>query len=165
MLAVCGLAIRAFASNVAFRGGVDVGIATMLDRGEVYGPALARAYNLESEIAEYPRVVVGNNLFDFLEMVAGQKPQSTFGTAAHEYAMECKRMIVQDTDGRQMLDFLGVEVKNRLGASVPCSLVSKGHEFVKDEYEKFRQSGNEKLAPRYFRLLQYYLARKKVWGV
>ena len=72
LLAIAGLAIRAFATEVAFRGGMDVGIATMLDGCEVYGPALARAYCLESEAAEYPRVVVGGDLVRFLNDIAVQ---------------------------------------------------------------------------------------------
>ena len=165
LLAMCGLTIRAFATRVAYRGGVDIGIATMLDGGEVYGPALARAYCLESEVAEYPRVVVGNDLFRFLDDVAGQEPRSVFGTVATQYAIQCKRMIVPDTDGHQMLDFLGSEINERMRALLPPELVSRGHEFVHSEYRKFQQSGNDKLALRYFRLLQYFLARKDVWGL
>lgn len=163
LLAVCSLAVLAFGGKIAFRGGVEVGIAAMLDGGEVYGPALARAYSLESEMAEYPRIVVGNGLLHFLETVARQEPQTPFGHIARHNAANCRRMIVQDTDGRQMLDFLGRETRESPAASLMCDLVTKGHEFVRSEYEKFHKAGNDKLASRYFRLLQYYEARKKAW--
>ena len=163
LLAICSLAILAFGRKVAFRGGVDVGIATTLDGGEVYGPALVKAYSLETEVAEYPRVVVGNDLFQFLEHVTNQQARTPFGRIAQENAARCKRMVVQDTDGRQMLDFLGQEVRNSAAASLLCDFVISGHDFVRTEYEKFQKGGNDKLASRYFRLLQYYEARKKFW--
>ena len=165
LLAVCSLAVLALGGKIAFRGGVEVGIATMLDAGEVYGPALARAYSLESEMAEYPRIVVGNGLLHFLEAVTRQEPQSPFGRIAQQNAVKCRRMIVQDTDGRQMLDFLGREVRESPGASLLSDLVMPGHDFVMSEYEKFQRAGNDKLASRYYRLLSYYDARKKLWGV
>jgi hypothetical protein len=164
--AICGLAIGAFAAGMFFRAGLDVGIATHLEEtNEIYGSALAKAYHLETEIAEYPRFVVGDGMLDFIETVKNQSPERPFGRVAKFVASGCRRMIVQDTDGRQMLDFLGTEVKSTLEAISSAKLVSHGHHLVHDEYEKFRTSGQEKLASRYFRLLQYYLARKKVWGL
>ena len=160
ILSICALAARAFAIGMVFRGGLDVGIATLIDANEVYGPAFANAYQLETEVAEYPRFVVGNELLTFLETVQNQGPQTKPGEVATHNAARCRRMIVQDTDGRQMLDFLGMEVRRALGESFSVELVRKGHDFVDSEYKKFRASGNEKLASRYFRLLQYYLARK-----
>ena len=48
------------------RGAIDVGWGVELQSGEVYGPVLARAYELESEIAQYPRIVVGSDVLQFL---------------------------------------------------------------------------------------------------
>jgi hypothetical protein len=165
LLAVCGLTVWAFASGIVFRGGVDVGVAAQLGGNEVYGSALERSNRLESEMAEYPRCVVGAELIQFLDLVSAQKPQAPFGAWAKQLAAGCRRMIVQDTDGRHMLDFLGTEVKDKLAASVPCEVVAKAHAFISREYETFQKAGNDKLSSRYFRLLQYSLARKKIWGV
>ena len=164
--AICGLAIRAFGVGMFFRAGLDVGIATYLaETNEVYGSALARAYHLETEMAEYPRFVVGDDMLDFIESVKNQNPQTISGKVAKFVAAGCRRMIVQDTDGRQMLDFLGTEVKSTLDKIISPEPISKGLGLVQCEYERFRTSGQERLASRYFRLLQYYLARKKVWGL
>jgi hypothetical protein len=166
VLSICGLAIGAFAIGMIFRGGLDVGIGTQIkETNEVYGSALVKAYQLEAEVAEYPRFVVGAGLLDFIETVQNQVPRTVFGKLATHDASACRRMILQDTDGRQMLDFSGAEVKTTLGAAVSASLVSRGYEFVHGEYGKFRASGQDKLASRYFRLEQYYCARKKVWGL
>lgn len=165
MLAAGGLTIWAFAAGIAFRGGMDVGVATAVDGDEVYGSPLEKAHRLESEMTEYPRCVVSAELLRFLDLVSTQEPRTPFGALAKQLAAGCRRMIVQDTDGRHMLDFLGTEVKDKLGASIPCEDVVKAYAFVLREYEKFQKNGPEKLASRYFRLLQYFLERKKVWGM
>ena len=105
MLSVCYLAARTFAIGMVFRGGLDVGMGVKIEPDEVYGPALARAYQLESEVAEYPRFVVGDKLLEFVEVVKNQDPKTRLGELAKQKAACCGRMIVQDTDGRQMLDF------------------------------------------------------------
>jgi hypothetical protein len=119
---ICGLVALAFADKIILRGGVDVGIGTKIDGNEIYGSALTRAYYLESEIAEYPRFVVGSELIQYLNSVSNQNPQTKFGELAKEHADQCKRMIIQDTDGRLILDFLGEEVKNNLGEFLPCKM-------------------------------------------
>ena len=139
-----------------------MGIATLLEGNEVYGPALARAYELETKAAEYPRFVVGDGLLRFLDGFTGQAPATIIGEAAKETAVRCRRMITQDTDGRQMLDFLSEEMKAPTPFEV-YDLVARGLAFVQGEYERFQRSGNDKLASRDYRLLQYYLARKKIW--
>ncbi len=103
LLSICGLASMALAHKVVLRGGIDVGIATQIDDKEVYGSALVRAIDLESEVAEYPRFVVGNELLQFLEAVSKQNSKTILGKIAKVNADQCRNMIVQDTDGRQIL--------------------------------------------------------------
>jgi hypothetical protein len=164
-LAASGLTVWALAKDLAFRGGLDVGIAAEVDGKEVYGSALAKAVHLESEVAEYPRCVIGVELLQFLDLVSTQPHTTSLGGWAKYLAAGCRRMTVQDTDGRQMLDFLGMEVKDKLGASLSCEVVAEAYAFVVRRYDIIRKSGNDKLASRYFRLLQYFLARKKAWGL
>lgn len=58
------------------RGGIDVGIAFEPTSGnEIYGPALSRAYALESRIANYPRIVIGEELVKFLESMRDHPPE------------------------------------------------------------------------------------------
>jgi hypothetical protein len=165
ILSICGMALNSFSIGLVFRGGLDVGIATLIDANEIYGSALSRAIYLENDIAEYPRYVVGNELISYLDTVVKQDPKTKPGLVAQQNAIRCRKMIVQDTDGRQMLDFLGGEVRTALNDATPVELFSKGLDFVQNEYKRFLKAGNDKLASRYFRLFQYYLARKKAWGL
>ena len=164
ILSICGMAALTFSRGLVFRGGLDIGVAVQIEPNEVYGAALAKAYQLETMVAEYPRFVVGDELLDFIQEIEKQPPQTVFGRVAQHDAKSCRRMIVQDVDGRQMLDFLGEEVKTTLGANIPAECVSKGHDFVCGEYEKFRKWG-----PRYSRRAAFACVNtivcKKLWGV
>lgn len=63
------------ASKKAFRAGVEVGLGTELDNGEIYGPVLYKAYELESKVAEYPRIVVGKELINYLTTLVNAHEQ------------------------------------------------------------------------------------------
>jgi hypothetical protein len=54
------------ANGHPLRGGIDVGLGIELGPNEIYGPVLSRAYSLESDIAGYPRIVIGDELISYL---------------------------------------------------------------------------------------------------
>jgi len=160
-LSISQSAVWALAEGIVFRGGIDVGVAVPIEAtNEVYGPALVSAYQLENGVAEYPRVVVGDELLAYLETVTNQDPKTKHGEIAKQVATLCRSMTKLDTDGRRMLDFLGADAWTAMGVPLPQELVTMGHDFVDGEYKRFQEAGNEKLASRYLRLLQYYLSRE-----
>jgi hypothetical protein len=157
ILSINQSAVWALAEGIVFRGGLDVGVAVPIGAAdEVYGPALVSAYQLESEVADYPRVVVGDGLLAYLEAVTNQDPRTKHGEIAKQVAALCRSMIALDTDDRQMLDFLGSGAWTAMGVPFPREFVTTGHGFVEREYKRFQGAGDEKLACRYLRLLQYY---------
>ena len=112
-LSICSFVPRAFATGMIFRGGLDVGIATKIkETNETDGSAVVKAIELENDVAEYPRIVIGDGLLDFLRVVQNQVPQTKFGDVAKTYAGICRRMIVQDTDGLKQRLFSRARVKN-----------------------------------------------------
>jgi hypothetical protein len=142
-----------------------VGIATQIDGKEIYGPALERAYQLESCVAEYPRFVVGKELLQYLDWIINQQSTTPFGLIAKEISGLCKGMIILDTDGRPMLDFLGKKIKMSYENAIDKEIVIKARDFVMSEYGKFAKDGNEKLASYYFRLMRYIKSRQDIWDV
>jgi len=107
LVATGSISLIALAAKVALRGGLDVGVAAQIEGKEIYGPALERAYYLESNLAEYPRFLIGKELFTYIHWVEIQQPRTRLGEVAKNLAKFCREMIVQDTAGRPMLDFLG----------------------------------------------------------
>ncbi|MFH1911658.1 MAG: hypothetical protein ABIK91_06530 [Pseudomonadota bacterium] len=164
-IAASGISLMALSGKTALRGGLDVGIATQIKDKEIYGPALERAYYLESNFAEYPRLVVGKELMSYLHGVENQQTRSRSGEVAKSIARFCREMIIQDTDGFPILDFMGKNAKEVSDNSVDSDLVKKAGDFVESQYKKYSSEENHKLSSRYFRLLRYFKWRAKLWGI
>lgn len=164
-VAASGMSLMALVGKTALRGGLDVGIATQIKDKEIYGPALERAYYLESNFAEYPRIVVGKELIGYLRWIENQQAKSRPGEVAKIIAKFCREMIIQDADGFPMLDFMGKNAKEVSDNSVDSDLVKKACDFVESQYKKYASEENHKLASRYFRLLRYFTSRGKLWGI
>jgi len=54
------------ADSLLVRGGVTIGWIHH-DSDSVFGPALNRAYELESEVANFPRIIIDQNLIEFVD--------------------------------------------------------------------------------------------------
>jgi len=131
--ATCGIALVSLSVGIPARAGIDVGVATQIDR-EVYGPALERAVHLENRLAEYPRLIVGRELLSYLDWIESQKFQTRFGEIASIIGGMCRKFIVQDTDGRLMLDYLGKNVKEAFCDKIDRDIVAKAWNFVNEQH-------------------------------
>jgi len=164
--ATCGIGLLAFADGVSIRAGLDVGVATEIGDGghEIYGPALERTIYIEKELAEYPRFLVGEKALNYLTWVDNQKYKTKCGEIAKCTARRCRKMIIQDTDGWFMLDFLGESAREALGQKKETFkiAVNSAQNFVKSQYEKYTGNRNDKLSSRYFRLLRYFQSKQSI---
>lgn len=165
LMATSGIALMYLSIGVPIRAGIDVGIAAQIDKQEIYGPALERAYFLESHLAEYPRCLVGMELLSYLKYVEKQDATSTLGIIAKNMAQYCREMLVQDTDGRIMLDFLGKKVKESSKEAIDKEIVQRAWDYVNTQFENYFAQDNEIIKSRYFRLLRYFKSRKSIWGI
>jgi hypothetical protein len=163
--AACGITLVSLSVGIAARAGVDVGVATKIDDHEVYGPALERAVNLENRLAEYPRLVVGRELLSYLNWVENQKFQTRLGEIASKMGKMCRKFIIQDTDGRVMLDYLGENAKEAFGGKMNKDIVAKAWRFVNEQHDFHIKNEDDKLASRYFRMIRYFESRLKIWGI
>ena len=90
ILSICGLALLEFSKGLISRR------ARCRDSDHNWSTrglraALSKAYQLETEVAEYPRFVVGNGLLDFIREVEDLVPKTPYGEVARWYAGSCKR--------------------------------------------------------------------------
>jgi len=152
------------AKGIPLRGAVEIGVAAELASGEIYGPALSHAYNLECQVAQYPRIVVGPEFIRYLSKLildAEETNQGKFNKAMAQFCLDLLRI---DDDGSMLVDFLGPRMRELVGEG-HRDLVKKGLQFVSSEHERFRREGDRKLALRYSLLRGYYLFRAQDWGV
>jgi hypothetical protein len=164
LTAASGISLLSLSMKMALRGGLDVGIATQISDNEIYGPALERAYHLESNVAQYPRFAIGRELINYLRWVVEQPSTSHASRIAKEIAKMCKEMIWQDTDGVLMLDFCGAKVKEVACNSLNADFVRQAMDFAGTQYQKYSEEENHELAARYFRLLRYLKSRANLWN-
>lgn len=166
-LLACGsMLLLSLATNKAFRAGIEVGLGTELDNGEIYGPVLYKAYELENKIAEYPRIVVGRELINYLTSLANahkQLPEQAKEDSewCQLVATNCLKMIVRDLDGVPILDYLGGEFLRNINENPERAkelegVFNQALKFIESEYSKRKQAGDRKLALRYYLLMNYF---------
>ena len=172
VLGACGgMLLLSLARKKPFRAGIDVGIATELTTNEVYGPAFFNAYTLESKIAEYPRIVIGDTLIQYLVNLSRGTPQFRNQTKedialCKVMAENCLGMITRDSDGYFILNYLGNKFINNIIKNSPgneeestSKIFQLAFNFVESEYKKRRDARDKKLASRYFMLYSYFKSK------
>jgi len=167
LMACGGMLLISLAEKHAFRVGIDVGIGVNIEENEVYGPALFNAYLLESRISQYPRIVVGDTLIDYLsKLKQGERQFASQETidieACKLIGTKCLNMISIDGDGIPIVDYLGAEFI-KLYKTFPGDLFNevyeKAKQYVENEYRIHKEKRNIKLALRYERLSNYFKSR------
>jgi hypothetical protein len=132
-----------------------------IDEGEVYGPALARAYVLESKVAHYPRIVIGEELNRYLEAVAGQQATTGEERAHVGLALRSLKLLAIDDDGHTFLDYLGEDIKRVMATEI----VQLAYNFVIKESIRHKECRDSKLGFRYALLRNYFDTRLPDWGI
>jgi hypothetical protein len=89
---LCGAQFGLLETGIAVRGGMTIG-DLYWDANQVFGPALVRAYDLESNFAIYPRIVLDSFVIELIR-------DSTSEWMSKNY-------VCQDFDGAWFVDYLG----------------------------------------------------------
>ena len=164
---ILGAAATVFICSLAaghpIRGGIDVGIGMEIAENEIYGPALSRAYALESRIANYPRIVVGNELLRYLEITRDHEPKDTTASIAKKTAQDCIKCLAEDDDGYLFVDYLGKFYRHMFGDVIDVSVIQKAYINVIKFSEKYQKEKKGKLAFRYTLLRNYFENRLPLW--
>jgi len=176
ILGACGgMLLLSLARKKPFRAGIDIGIATELSTGEAYGPGFFNAYALESRIAQYPRIVIGDSLINYLVNLSNkiqQLPSQTIEDIklCKSMADSCLKMLVKDLYGHYILDYLGYKFQDNFTKNLPndqkestLTAFKLAADFIEGEYKKRKEKRDIKLATRYFMLHNYFNSRKGKW--
>lgn len=162
--ALGGLMLAALASGIAIRGAIEVGLAGPLPEGDIYGPVVVLAHDLEAKVAQYPRLVVGKQAMEYLDFVEKNASGLYFDQVAKGLATDCRKLICPDpVDGWPIVDYLGEGFKDLIEGGYPASVVQSAIDFAERQYKDCAGSNDIKLAPRYERLRCYLKANQKTW--
>jgi len=169
IMTAANLILIEFGNSVAIRGAIELGWATKIEGwtknkedADIYGPVLTRVHYLESKVADYPRIIVGDRLIDYLKLRSqlsdeeAGNPQEKLNKICEKH---CRLLTCEDTDGQFIVDFLGEYMQGIIKSPDVAPLVKLGYQFVKQEYIRYKQTRDSKLAFRYEHLMNYYLDR------
>lgn len=159
--AIGGQLVITLAMENSFRAGIELGIGTELDDGDIYGPVLAETYELESKVAKYPRIVIGKKLKDYLDNHSKGLPLAPNQTirdvnGCKLMADACLSMIIEDEDGRLILDYLGENFRKRYNFDPSGKVYDLALRFVKAKMKEKSDSGDKEVAAKYEKLLDYF---------
>ncbi len=143
--------LNSLSQGHVYRGALEVSAGASLGSRGVVGPAMSEAYKLESEVAQYPRIVIGPNLADLIES-ASEVPSSAIFVATE--ARLLSSMVVRDSAGTDMLDFLHMPAQflKQQAEEVHSpvrDIVRHAYENVVEREAKFIEAGDKKLSDRY----------------
>ncbi len=148
--------IHSLSQGHPIRGGIDIGAGFEPVKGEIYGPALSRAYLLESRFANYPRIVIGDELMQYLYAHSKQEPTDIYSSASKNLAATCIKLLALDDDGLPFVDYLGQTFHALTHNQIPTAVIQKAYENVIEASDCHKKAKNSKLAFRYTLLRNYF---------
>lgn len=151
MLCATGLA-----GEAPLRIGIDVAWAVEYRPGELYGSALAHAYQLESQIAKWPRVVIGEGLLGYLQHYVDNSEEGMSGRYRREMASICLGLLSSDVDGQQFLDYLGENFNKAAPGAMTNNLIYKAKKYIESQLAFWEAQEDRVLADRYYTVRNYY---------
>lgn len=156
MCDVLQMAMLLFLANeTPIRGGVEVATGFSLSDGGVYGPALTFAYGLESEVADYPRIVCGQWFINYLkhkEQRLAELSDARERAWIADALENIRRCIVTDDDGLAVINVVGRPI---VDIAIYEELKNAARKFVWSEVQKHGVNNDVKLLSRYARLLRF----------
>lgn len=146
--------LEALSAGVALRGSIDVSLGIPLGNGELYGPVLARTHQLESEAAQWPRILVGDGLDYYLDRSFEDNSSEVHAIAYKALTRVIGNSIANWIDGRPMIDFGHPDYVSRFEQSAPGQW-DHARSFAREQLLRFATERNDKLSQRYAELCCY----------
>jgi len=160
--------LTSLASKHPLRGGIDVGLATEIGPEEIYGTALERAYLLECKEAKYPRILIGDELWRYLNVALANFQTQTTPEAKSITAIigKISGLIATDCDGNRILDYLGPTIVDHARPGDEKGRVVKSiYDFVLAEQKRINEGNDPELIARYQAFRRYIESRLHLWSL
>lgn len=158
------LCLIGLADKQPIRGAIETSWGVELHDNELYGAVVANSYLLESRVAQYPRIVIGEHTMSYLNAHIQDIPSTENRLDVYNYnlAVKCINMTAVDQDGYHILNYLGEEFKNSVFHDESKDLYNQAYAYICEQYELHKSRKNSKLALRYTWLRGYFHQHKGV---
>jgi hypothetical protein len=143
----------ALAGGLAPRGAVEIGTGIEIFKGEIYGPVLLSCHTLESQVADWPRIVAGPGLADFLRTYVRTQPATPEESAARAWAASVARWIRTDDAGVLYLDYLSHHILEQFDNPLFADAVAGALNQAQARLDEFHD--NPKIRGKYEKLVSY----------
>lgn len=165
LMATCGsLCLLCLAKGNPIRIGMDIAWGAELNENELYGCIISKTHSLESDVAQYPRTVVGEQFVGYLVANSKEESQDVFTKLNKVAAEHCLEMISVDVDGHYIIDYLGGGFKKHVAAHLEPELYQMAYDYVTAQLDIARKEKNSKLGFRYDDLRNYFEKNRAIWG-
>jgi hypothetical protein len=156
VLATCAVLMSVqLAAERPIRGGIDVGTGMEID-GELFGPALVKAYVLESKRAKYPRLAVGQDLVNYLMTSARSGMPEIEGQYQRKMAEGIVPLLKRDADQQWIVDYAGPKAREFLPRLTDMLGPAKAFaQRTRAELMPRQDEEGQKLFGRYTQLVRY----------
>ncbi len=143
------------------RGAIDAGICVELNDNDLYGQAVSKAYELESESADYPRIVIGAAFLDFLEHIKTLEVTEAERIIEGFLLDNINGCIERDQDGVSFLSYLADPIvqgysSDPSGMAIFQKSIKDASQFISNEINRYEKEGKEKLSQKYSKLKSYF---------
>jgi hypothetical protein len=165
--------INLLAKDIKVRGAIDIGVAVKVDQNEIYGQPLNWAYHLESNVADYPRILISGRTIKFLQN-SYEKLNKELNTKYYKYSQsvayedfepnfnknylneKVSKLIAQDKDGNYILNYLGSAFIKHIKRGKAEQTVINAYKNLQVEFNKHQINSNTKLMSRYEKAIEYF---------
>jgi hypothetical protein len=137
-----------FDEQLLIRGGVTIG-SLAKSYGQIFGPGLVRAYELESKEAKYPRILVDECVIQELR----RNPRLCVHDPETD-ASYLKAMLQKDEDGKLFVDYLRIAAGELDDPSVYPGYMTKLRGFIDERLKLFAEA--ESIREKYEWLSKYH---------
>lgn len=157
------LCILGLAEGLPLRGAMDVAWAVEVRPGQLCGAAPVKAYEYESRISQYPRIVVSSRVIGYIQAHIRPPNSKPVNPVQAELAQKCQELIGGDSDGYRFVDYLNPAFRSGLSQQDADKLYQPALNYVQAQLVKYQADDNPKMAGRYWKLLQYFEHHRENW--
>lgn len=150
------LCLLGLADGSPVRGGIDIAWGVELHDNELYGPVVASTYDLESRVAQYPRIVLGDRVVHYMETAARHVSADPIDQVNSAYAQLCLQMTAADLDGMHIIDYLGTTFEGAVVQDAGKDIYNSARAYCQKQLSAHASSRNTKLTVRYKWLMDYF---------
>ncbi len=164
LIVACGsLCFIGLTSKKPIRAGVDLAWGIELNENELYGCVVSKAYNLESKVAQYPRVVIGSEVVQYLNYLAKEQGDNLHTKYNRVMANTCLSMLCTDPDGQYIVNYLGDYFRENIAENIDNNTFDDAYSYIECQENIYKEQNNTKLLSRYRHLKSYYDFHKSKW--